>query len=64
MPKQADEATRPDADYSPFTSASPGFHERADGSQVEVYVDGSYDAVGSAGDDDSGAEEEGAEDDD
>jgi hypothetical protein len=38
--------------------------ERADGSQVEVYVDGSYDAVGSAGDDDSGAEEEGAEDDD
>lgn len=38
--------------------------ERPDGSQVEVYVDGSYDAVGSAGDDDSGAEEEGAEDDD
>jgi hypothetical protein len=35
--------------------------ERADGSQVEVYVDGSYDAVGSAADDDSGAEEEGAE---
>jgi uncharacterized membrane protein YkoI len=38
--------------------------ERPDGSQVEVYVDGSYDAVGSAGDDDSGAEDEGAGDDD
>jgi uncharacterized membrane protein YkoI len=34
------------------------------GSQVEVYVDGNYNAVGSAGDDDSGAEDEGAADDD
>ena len=38
--------------------------QRDDGSQVEVYVDGNYDAVGSAADDDSGSEDEGAGDDD
>lgn len=38
--------------------------QRPDGSQVEVYVNGSYEAVGSAGDDDSGAEEESGADDD
>jgi uncharacterized membrane protein YkoI len=36
--------------------------QRPDGSQVEVYVDGAYDAVGSAADDDSGGEEESSED--
>ncbi len=34
--------------------------QRPDGSQVEVYIDGSFDSVGSAADDDAG---EGAEDD-
>jgi hypothetical protein len=38
--------------------------QRPDGSQVEVYVSGDYQTVGSAADDDSGDEDEGAGDDD
>ena len=43
-------------------SGGEGFYEvevqRPDGSQVEVYVDANFDAVGQAGDDDSGSETE------
>jgi hypothetical protein len=38
--------------------------ERPDGSQVEVHVSGGFDAVGTAADDDSAGENEGAGDDD
>lgn len=35
--------------------------QRADGSQVEVHVSGAYESVGTAADDDSGAEDEAGE---
>ena len=35
--------------------------QRPDGSQVEVHVSGQFDSVGTAADDDSGSEDEGAE---
>jgi uncharacterized membrane protein YkoI len=35
--------------------------KRPDGSQVEVHVNGNYNSVGTAADDDSGSEDEGSE---